>query len=218
MWFLRIRGADIKVVVIVPHGTCCNEQMAETEAGKFPYFWFCPVQFDHYSVSLFEGAKLFFACGGTCFELAEIFHKCDARIHRLRIRKKFDDLLFENLQFRAVNHRGNLTALNIRSTIPLGNLTCDPSIYLIHFTGSCFLPYLRGRAKTVRRCLALILSSPLDPEVSRDGLLTWESARRLTYSSKRCHHSTCTSPPPAAKWIHVESIAAVRRASRYAAN
>jgi hypothetical protein len=81
VWFFRIRGVDKKVVVVVTHVTCRNEQMAETESGKFPYFWLCSVQFDQYPVSVFEGPKLFFACGGACFELAEIFNKCDARIH-----------------------------------------------------------------------------------------------------------------------------------------
>ena len=107
VWFSRIRGADKKVVVIVPHVTCRNEQMAEAESGKFPYFWLYPVEFDQYPVSVFEGAKLFFACGGTWFELAEIFHKCDARVHRLR--GALTDLLLESLRFRAVNHRGNFS-------------------------------------------------------------------------------------------------------------
>src|SRR5882757_3854121 len=84
VWLFRIRGIDKKVVVIAPHVTRRDEQMAEAESRKFPYFRLYPVQFDQYPVSMFEGAKLFFACGGTCFKLAEIFHDCDARVHRLR--------------------------------------------------------------------------------------------------------------------------------------
>jgi hypothetical protein len=40
VWFFRIRGVDKKVVVIVSHVTCRNEQMAETESvrhGFTPY-------------------------------------------------------------------------------------------------------------------------------------------------------------------------------------
>jgi hypothetical protein len=82
--FSRIRGVNKKVAVIVPHVTCRNEQMAEAESGKFPYFWLRPIQFDQDPVSVFECAKLFFTCGGSYFELAEVFHKSGTRVHRLR--------------------------------------------------------------------------------------------------------------------------------------
>jgi len=77
----RIRGVEKEVVVIVPHVTRRDEQMAKAESGKFPYFWLFPVQFNQYPVSTFDGAELFFARGGTCFELAEIIYESDARVH-----------------------------------------------------------------------------------------------------------------------------------------
>jgi hypothetical protein len=89
VWFFRIRGVDKKVVVIVPHVTCRNEQMAKAESGKFPHFRLCPVQLNQDPVSVFEGPELFFARGGTCFQLAEIIYKSDARIHRLYISRDF---------------------------------------------------------------------------------------------------------------------------------
>jgi hypothetical protein len=110
--FFRIRGIDEKVVVIVPHVTCRNEQMAEAESGKFPYFWPCPIQSDQDPVSVFERAKLFFTCGGSYFELAEVFHKSDTRVHRLR--KRFfhtsyisRELLFSVFVGLVVNARVN---------------------------------------------------------------------------------------------------------------
>jgi hypothetical protein len=83
VWFCRIRGLDEKVVVVVSHVTCRNEQVTKAESGKFSYFWLYPVQLDQYRVSVFEGAKLFFAGGGTCFELVKVFHTSDARVHEL---------------------------------------------------------------------------------------------------------------------------------------
>jgi hypothetical protein len=145
MRFLKIRGVDIKVVVIVPHVTCRNEQMAEAESGKFPYFWLCPVQFDQYPVSVFESAKLFFACGGTCFELAEIFHKCDALVHRLR--KSLTICFLKAWSFARSTIEVTFRALNIRSPAVLRNLTVIRPVilrYLIQFMGYCFLPYLSG--------------------------------------------------------------------------
>jgi hypothetical protein len=85
----RIRGVDKKVVVIVPHVTHGDEQMAKAESGKFSYFRLCPVQFDQDPVSAVEGAELFFARGGTCFQLAEIIYKSDARVHGLYISRDF---------------------------------------------------------------------------------------------------------------------------------